>query len=117
MPKSGRVFRLPQGIYAHNVHEFGIIKLSKQRGLARDAGIGKEDVEAVVLGQRVVDDGLDLFLIAGVELAGVHLDRGESGIDLLFMRLEVRVVKVADVDCLCAALGILVGGGSADAQR
>ncbi len=83
--------------------------------LAGDAGVGEEDVEALVLGQRIVDNGLDLLLVADVALAGMHLDGGEGSVDFLLVRFEVCVIKVADVDCLCAALGVLVGGGSADA--
>lgn len=32
------------------------------------------------------------------------------------MRGKIRVVKVADVDCLCAVPGELVDGGAADAD-
>lgn len=35
---------------------------------------------------------------------------------LLLVRGKIRVVKVADVDCLCAVPGELVDGGAADAD-
>lgn len=81
-----------------------------------DTGVGEEDIQPAIPTQRVFDDLLDLGLLRGVKLPRVDFDGGEGCVDLLLVRLQVRAVVVADVDGFGAALCVLVGCGSADAQ-
>lgn len=101
----------------HDRHKLRIVKVCKESRLAGDSGVGEENIEALVFGHGIVDDSLDLFFVTGVKLPGMHLDGRISLVDFLLVRFEVRRIVVANVNGLCAALGILVRGGSANAQR
>lgn len=106
----------PERVGPEDRHELVVGKVRKDDIAARHAGIGKEDVEAAVAAQRVVHDGLDLSVVGGVEAASMDVDGGKGGLELAAVRLEVAVVKVAEVESPRTTLGKLVGGGAADAQ-
>lgn len=103
----------PQGVDLVDIHEILGANVGEDDVGAGDARVGEEDVEAAVALHCVVDDGLDLCFIRGIELARVDVDAGVQLCDFLLVSLEVGGVEVADVNGLCAALGVLVGGCSA----
>lgn len=103
-----------QGVDPEDVHEVIGADLVVDDIVAGDAGIGEEDVETAIALERVVHDGLDLGLVGGIKCPSVDLDSRERGVDLLLVNLEVSAVKVAEVDGTSAALGELMGSGSAD---
>lgn len=83
----------------------------------RDASVGKNDVQSSVPLDGVIHDGLDSRLVGGVELARVDLTFWVEGLDLLLVVAEELVVKVTDVDSLCAVLSVLVRCSSSYSQR
>lgn len=107
---------LPERVHSQNVHEILRRHIRKQGVRSRDARIGENDIQPCVPLQGVVDDGLDGGFIGGVELSRVDLTSRVQRLDLLLVVAEEFVVKVADVDGLCAVLGVLVRGGSSNAQ-
>lgn len=108
---------IPPRVCSHNFHEILFLIVGKHAILADDARVGEEDVQALVLGQRVVDDGLDLVFITSIELADMNIHGRVASVNLLLVSLQVSAVKVANVDGPGTALGVLVCGGTADAQR
>lgn len=106
---------LPKSIHPHRIHKLVPINLRKQLGLPHNPGIREENVQPAVLGNRIVDNGRHGLLIRGVELPHVHVHARVERLHLALVRGQVGVVVVADVDCLGAVVGELVGAGAADA--
>jgi hypothetical protein len=105
-----------QRIDLEHVHEITVGKVGKQHVLADDAGVSKEDVETAIALDGIVDNSFHLGLIGGVQTAGLNLDIGTGGINLLLVGGEVGVVQVTQVDGASTALGVLVSGCPADAE-
>jgi len=80
------------------------------------AGVGEENVQPLVGGERVPDDGFYGGLVGGVEDAGVCCNGGVEGGEFAGVGGEVGGVEVAEVDGEGEVGGELVGGGAADAE-
>ncbi|RBQ68019.1 hypothetical protein VDGD_21617 [Verticillium dahliae] len=106
----------PQHVGAHHLHKVRLGDVGEQGHGPDDAGVGEEDVEAAVGRDGVRDDVPDGLLLSGVEAAHVDLDGRVRSPDLGGVGVEVRAVKVAEVQGARAVLGKLVGGGAADAE-
>jgi hypothetical protein len=106
----------PERVHPHGVHELVGIHISKRRHGPDNPSVGEEDIKPAVPLHRVVDDGLHGLVVTGIELPRVNVYGRPRGVDLLLVRLQVGVVKIAKVHGLGAVLGELVRRGPADAQ-
>ena len=112
----GEGWNAPEDVGSHDLHEVVDLDISEDFVRADDPGVSEHDVETAVLSDCFVDDGAYGGLVAGVELACVDVDGGVEGGELGLVGGEVHGGEVAHVDCARSIVGILVGGGAADAD-
>lgn len=97
-------------------HEFLPAHVPEVPVRPRHARVGEEHVQPSVPVESFVYDGFHGRFVAGVEAARVDVDGRVEGLQLAGVGGEVGVVEVADVEGAGAVVGVLVGGGAADAE-
>lgn len=108
---------LPERVDFQDMHKVLGRHICEQGVRTRDAGVGKDDVQPSVSLNSVAHDSLDGRLVGGVEFSNVNLTFWVERFDFLLVVAEELVVKVADIDSLCAVLGVLMRCSSSYAQR
>lgn len=104
---------IPKCVYPQNIHKILGRHIRKQGMRTRDPRVGEDDIQPAVFLDGIIHHSLDGCFVRGVELPRVDLTLRIQGLDFLLVVFEEFVVKVADVDCFGAVLGVLVGCGSA----
>ena len=109
-------FNSPKCVDSEDLHEFLGFKVLIRLVSASDARIGKEDVKTPVVLQGVTDDILDRLLIGCVEAPGMYINFRVQRVYLAFVTLKIRVIKVAEVDCLGSVVGKLMRSCTPNSQ-
>lgn len=105
---------IPKRVNPKRLHKILSVNISKQGIGPNHAGISEKDIQPAISSESIVDNFLDSFLVRRIKLSDMNIHSRVGGIDLGLVRLQVRVVKVADVDCFCPVGGELVRRGTAN---
>lgn len=84
--------------------------------MADDARIGEHDVQPTVPIDGIIHDSLDGRFVTGIELTNMHIDARVERLDLPLMGLQMRCVRVTEVDGPGAIAGELMGACPSDAN-
>jgi hypothetical protein len=98
---------MPKSVDPHHLHKVIGGRLG-ENGARCDSCVGEENIQSAVRGECVLASLLDCRFVRGVETTYVDVYFGIKGVEFSLVCLEVIVIVVADVDCLCAVLGKLV---------
>lgn len=88
----------PKHIRLQHSHKIILVTICKPHRLSHDARVGEEDIQPFIRANGIVHDGLDGRAVRRVKASNMHVNTWVERLDLTFMRGEIAVVVVAEVD-------------------
>lgn len=99
---------LPNDVCFQRSQKLICVYLCKDLRLPYDTRICKEDIEATIRFDGIINNSFDCDWIRSVESSGVDVHARIQRCELSFVRCQVGIVEIADIYSLCTVLGELV---------